>query len=161
VSSRFYGIHGRYNISLNLPCKIKFERKMLKSIPEIDWELGRSSSRSRGFPVALPCGIIPGHRKRPGPRTRTREDLTTRQYRPLLEFLAGYRSTLLVAAGSRRMNKARVTRQLEKSLPRIRSSPSCNRIRSESIFGCVSRKAEVSRNELKRGDTAGECDAGR
>ena len=76
------------------------------------------------------------------------EDLTTRQYHPLLEFLAGYRLPLRVAAGSRRMNKARVTRQPEKSLPRIRSSPSCNRIRAESIFGCVGPKREVSRNEL-------------
>jgi hypothetical protein len=33
---------------------------MLKSIPEIDWELGRSSSLSRGFPAALAYGVIPG-----------------------------------------------------------------------------------------------------
>jgi hypothetical protein len=33
---------------------------MLKSIPEIGWELGRSSSLSRGFPAALAYGAIPG-----------------------------------------------------------------------------------------------------
>ena len=48
---------------------------MLKSIPEIDWEFGRSSCLSRGFPVALPCGVIPGHRKRPGPERRGKTSL--------------------------------------------------------------------------------------
>jgi hypothetical protein len=66
----------------------------------------------------------------------TTEDLTTRQYHPHPEFWAGYRSTLRVAGGSQRMNKARVTRQLEKSLPHILSLPSCSRIRSGRNFGC-------------------------
>ena len=37
---------------------------MLKSISEIDSELGRSSSLSRGFPANLACSVIPGYRKK-------------------------------------------------------------------------------------------------
>jgi hypothetical protein len=70
--------------------------------------------------------------------------LPTRQYLPPPEFWAGCRSTLRVAAGSRRTNKATTTRQVEESLPRRLSLLSCIQFALEASLDAGKSKRKIA-----------------
>jgi hypothetical protein len=141
-----------YDIHSTCAVQRNFAQKMRKSIRAPAVELVLSHPSRRNASAAALAGPAPGRaasglnvRKGRGksssafakcrdqrPITRTRTSANewsscspTRRYPPLQEFWAGYRSTPGVAAESQRMNKARVTRRVEKSPSRTLSLLSC------------------------------------